>query len=160
MFEIWEFWIIVQRCFNTPRIDWTKLWQMFEIWEFCIIVRHCYNTMALRCSNVIMSAMVSQIAGVSMVCWTVCSGADQRELQSSASLAFVRGIHCWPVNSPHKGPVTRKMFPFDDVINKHGGGVQCQINYLPTSLLCYMKYRVILDRVTKCAGMYTILIRM
>ena len=36
--------------------------------------------------------------------------------QSSASLAFVRGIHRWPVNSPHKGPVTRKMFPFDDVI--------------------------------------------
>ena len=29
---------------------------------------------------------------------------------------FVRGIHRWPVNSPHKGPVTRKMFPFDDVI--------------------------------------------
>ena len=36
--------------------------------------------------------------------------------QSSASLAFVRGIHRWPVNSPHKLPVTRKMFPFDDVI--------------------------------------------
>ena len=36
--------------------------------------------------------------------------------QSSASLAFVRGIHRWPVNSPHKGPVTWKMFPFDDVI--------------------------------------------
>ena len=36
--------------------------------------------------------------------------------QSSASLAFVRGIHMWPVNSPHKGSVTRKMFPFDDVI--------------------------------------------
>ena len=32
------------------------------------------------------------------------------------SLAFVRGIDRWPVNSPHKGPVTRKMFPFDDVI--------------------------------------------
>ena len=32
--------------------------------------------------------------------------------QSSASLAFVRGIHRWPVNSPHKGPVTRKMSPF------------------------------------------------
>ena len=31
-------------------------------------------------------------------------------------MAFVRGIHRWPVNSPHKGPVTRKMFPFDDVI--------------------------------------------
>ena len=28
----------------------------------------------------------------------------------------MRGIHRWPVNSPHKGPVTRKMIPFDDVI--------------------------------------------
>ena len=44
------------------------------------------------------------------------SGTDQRNHQSSASLAFVRGIHRWPVNSPHKGPVTQKMFPFDDVI--------------------------------------------
>ena len=41
---------------------------------------------------------------------TVYSGADQRKHQSSASLAFVRGIHRWPVNSPHKGPVTRKYF--------------------------------------------------
>ena len=41
---------------------------------------------------------------------------DQRKHKSSASLAFLRGIHRWPVNSPHKGPVTRKMFPFDDVI--------------------------------------------
>ena len=39
-----------------------------------------------------------------------------KETSNSASLAFVRGIHRWPVNSPHKGPVTRKMFPFDDVI--------------------------------------------
>ena len=45
----------------------------------------------------------------------VYSDADQRKHQSSASLAFVRGIHRWPVNSPHKWPVTRKMFPFDDV---------------------------------------------
>ena len=42
--------------------------------------------------------------------------AHQRKHQSSASLAFVRGIHRRPVNSPHKWPVTRKMFPFDDVI--------------------------------------------
>ena len=35
---------------------------------------------------------------------------------SSASLAFVKGIHRWPVVSPHKGPVTRTMFPLDDVI--------------------------------------------
>ena len=44
------------------------------------------------------------------------SGADQRKHQRSASPAFVRGFQRWPVNSPHKWPVTRKMFPFDDVI--------------------------------------------
>ena len=44
------------------------------------------------------------------------SGADQRKNETSASLAFVRGIHRWPVNSPHKGPVTRKRFQFEDVI--------------------------------------------
>ena len=42
--------------------------------------------------------------------------ANQRKHQSSPSLAFLPGIHQWPVNSPHKGPVTRKIFPFDDVI--------------------------------------------
>ena len=47
---------------------------------------------------------------------TVYSGADQIKHQSSASPDFVRGFHLPPVNSPHKGPVTRKMFPFDDVI--------------------------------------------
>ena len=41
--------------------------------------------------------------------------AQIKKHQSSASLTFVRGIHWWPVNSPHKGPVTRKRFPFDYV---------------------------------------------
>ena len=63
-----------------------------------------------------MSAMASQITSLTIVYSTVYSGADQRKYQSPASLAFVRGNHRWPVNSPHKGPVTRKMFPFDDVI--------------------------------------------
>ena len=63
-----------------------------------------------------MSATASLITGVSIVYSTICSCADQRKHQSSASLAFVRGIHRWPVNSHHKGPVTRKMLPFDDVI--------------------------------------------
>ena len=66
-------------------------------------------------NDAIMSAMPSEITGVSIVCSSVGSGADQRKHQSSASLAFLWGIHRWPVNSPHKGPVTRKMFPFDDV---------------------------------------------
>ena len=67
-------------------------------------------------SDVIMSTMAYQITSVSTVYSTVCSGADQRKHQSSASLACVRGIHRWPVISPHNGPVTRKMFSFDDVV--------------------------------------------
>ena len=63
-----------------------------------------------------MSEMVSQIIGVSIVCSALYSGAYQRKHQSSASLAFVRGIHRLSVYSPHKGPITRKMFPFDDII--------------------------------------------
>ena len=63
-----------------------------------------------------MRMMASQITSVSIVHSTVCSGADQRIHQSSVSLAFVSGIHRWPMNSPHKGQITRKMLPFDDVI--------------------------------------------
>ena len=63
-----------------------------------------------------MGAMASQITSLTIVYSAVYSVADQRKHQSSASLAFVWGIHRWPVNSPHKWPVTQKMFPFDDVI--------------------------------------------
>ena len=66
--------------------------------------------------DVTMSGMASQITSLTIVYSTVYPGADQRKQQSSASLAFVRGIYRGPVNSPHKWPVTRKMFPFDDVI--------------------------------------------
>ena len=67
-------------------------------------------------ADVIMIAMASQIISLTIVYSTIYSVADQRKHQSSASLAFVRGIHRWPVNSPHKRPVTRKMFPLHDVI--------------------------------------------
>ena len=63
-----------------------------------------------------MSTMASRITNLTIVYSIVYSGADRRKHQSSASLAFMRGVHLWPVNSLHKGPVTRKMFPFDDVI--------------------------------------------
>ena len=66
--------------------------------------------------DVIMSVTASQIISVSIAYSTVCSGAAQRKHQSSASLASKGGIHRWPVDSSHKGPVTRKMFSFDDVI--------------------------------------------
>ena len=35
---------------------------------------------------------------------------------------FVRGTYPWPMDSAHKGPVARKMFPFDDVIMIMGNG--------------------------------------
>ena len=69
-----------------------------------------------RYSDVIMGVIASQITSLTIVYSTVYSDADQRKHQSSASLAFVRGIHRWPMNSPHKWPVTWKMLPFDDVI--------------------------------------------
>ena len=57
-----------------------------------------------------MRTMASQITSLTIVCSTVYSGANHRKHQSSTSLAFVWGIHRWPVNSPHKWPATRKMF--------------------------------------------------
>ena len=81
------------------------------------------------------------------------SGADQRKHQSSASLAFVQGIHRGPVNSPHKGPVTRKMLPFDDVIIGEAWCVFSESTshtdeFRFSSLLTYCIYHlVILNRV-------------
>ena len=84
-------------------------------WSKALGLTQCV-CLAYHYSVVIIDAMASQITSLAIVYSTVYSGADRRKHQSSASLAFVRGIHRWPVNSPHKWPVTRKMFPFDDVI--------------------------------------------
>ena len=65
-----------------------------------------------------MGAIAPLITSLTIFYLTVYSDADQRKHQSSAALAFVWGIHRGPVNSPHKWPVMRKMFPFDDVIMK------------------------------------------
>ena len=70
----------------------------------------------LHYDDVIMTMLASQITSLTVVYSIVYSGVNQRKHQSSASLAFVREIHRGPVNFPHKWPVTRKMFPFDDVI--------------------------------------------
>ena len=50
--------------------------------------------------DVIMGAISSQITSLTIVCSTLYSGVDQRKHQSSASLAFVRGIHRSPVKFP------------------------------------------------------------
>ena len=70
----------------------------------------------LHYSDVIMSAITSQFTSFTIVYSTIYSGIDQGKHQSSTSLALVRGIHRWPVNSLQKGPVSWKMFPFDKVI--------------------------------------------
>ena len=80
-----------------------------DVWTWCIWIwldHYC---------DVLMRAMAFQITSLVIVYSTVYSGADQRKHQSSASLAFLRGIHRWPMNSPHNWPVTRKKFPFNDV---------------------------------------------
>ena len=74
---------------------------------------HCQETYY---NDVIMGVIASQITSLTSVYSTIYSGVDQRKHQSSALLAFVRGIHRGPVNFPHNWPVTRKMFSFDDVI--------------------------------------------
>ena len=85
-----------------------------------------------------MGATASQTTSLSIVYSTVYSDVDQRKHQRSASLAFVWGIHRGPVNSPHKWPVTRKMFPFDDVIMRLP-----QIYALTTTLMTYTNIDVL-----------------
>ena len=97
---------------------WVSLWLML-----------CLRQSFGHYDDVIMDSIASQITSLTIVYSNVYSGADQSKHQSSASLAFVWGIHRWPVNSPHKLPVTRKIFPFDDVIMRH------VTNYRAKSLL-------------------------
>ena len=82
--------------------------------QCCYSIHLAYNI--IHYCDVILGVMAYQITGLTTVYSAVHSRADQRTRQSSASMAFVRGIHRWLVSSPHKWPVTQKMFPFDDVI--------------------------------------------
>ena len=88
----------------------------------CLVYKICAEKI-IHPSDGIMSRMASQITSVVLVYSTVYSGANQGKHQGSASLAFLRRIHRWPVNPPHKGPVTRKIFPFDDVIMQNVVGL-------------------------------------
>ena len=99
-------------------------------------------------SDVIMGAMASQTTGLTIVYLTVCSSADQRKHQSPVSLAFVRGIHRWPGNSPHKWPVTRKMLPFDDVIMLW----QLLFEYINSNIFWKQKPKIVMyDDLVKCS---------
>ena len=104
-------------------LDWTPRLVTAKYWRPCYSVlffriHRCFtvNIYVGHYSDVTMGAMASQITSLTIVYPKVYSGEDQRKHQSSASLAFVRGMHRWPVYSPHKWPVTRIFFPFYDVI--------------------------------------------
>ena len=103
----------------TARATDSELCGYLTTWEGTRILARVTSCHRYHYSDVIMSARAYHITSLTIVYSTVYSGADQRKHQSSASLIFVRGIHRWPVNSAHKGPVTQKMFPFDDVIMMH-----------------------------------------
>ena len=107
--QLFQFWYH-QGKYQLNRIN-TYIWKCY----LC-----CINTKRWHYSDVIMRAMASQITGASIVCLNVSSSADQRKHQSSSLQAFVRGVHRWLVDSHHKWPVTRKMFPFDDVTLETG----------------------------------------
>ena len=77
-----------------------------EIQQYSIII--AITLTYSHYNDVIMGTMASHITSLTIVYSTVYSGADQRQHQSSASLAFVRGIHRWQVNSPHNGPASQK----------------------------------------------------
>ena len=104
-------------CINIARsleIDhWTKIYPWSRPW---LKILHSRATVSCNYNDVIMDAMASQITSLTSVYSIVYSGVDQRKYQSSTSLAFVLGIHRWPVNSPLKWPATRKLFPFEDVM--------------------------------------------
>ena len=77
-----------------------------------IKIRTSLLKISMHYSGVIMSTMASQITSFTFFYSAVYVGVNQRKLQSATSLAVVRGIHRWPMNSSQKGLVTRNMFPF------------------------------------------------
>ena len=101
-----------------------------------------------------MGVVASQITSLTIVYSTVYSDADQRKHQISASLAFVWGIHRGPVNSPHKWPVTRKMFLFDDVIMGIGLFLPAEYSRLSTGKPGYIFLNFSFHCVGKCVFLY------
>ena len=100
-----------------------------------------------------MSMVASQITSLTIVYSSVNSGAEERKQQSSASLAFVRGIHRWPVTSLHKGPIMWKLFPFDDVIMVWVA-IKGHCNVTTSSLVILTMYLTIPTRTARWVGVF------
>ena len=122
-----------QWCQGESRILYCQKYRSFSVQTNRCVKKHCasiaiYLSTIPHCkvlkvqfyelhnSDVIMRAMPFLIISLTIDYSTVYSGADQRKHQCSALQAFVRGIQRWPANSPHRGPVTQKLLPVDDVI--------------------------------------------
>ena len=101
---------------KVPFVRGLLLWPVDFSFKVSVLGKCSHVILFCHYSNTMMSVMASQITGFSVVCSAVCSCENQRKYQSSTSLAFVRGIHQRPVDSPHKGPVRWNRFPFDDII--------------------------------------------
>ena len=118
--------VIAHSCLNCFRVRHEWVIQTHSLCTYDYLSMPSIHLMATRdlldhlflihYGDIVMGTVASQITSLTIVYSTIYSGADQRNHQSFALLAYVWGIHRGPVNSPHNWPVTRKMFPFDDVI--------------------------------------------
>ena len=129
-----------QNCFDLVMVCWYSSFKPVS------------KALSWHYNDVIMSTMASQITGASIVFSTVCYGSVQRKYLSFASLTFLRGIHRWPLNSTHKGPVTQKMFPFDDVIkttNCTAWSTNGRIPLAPTTKIRMARMNLSLDLLTR-----------
>ena len=103
----------------TARTTDNELHGYLTTWEGTRIIAQVTSWHRYHYSDVIMSAMAYHITSLTIVYSTVYSGADQRKHQSSVSLAFVRGIHRWPVNSRTDGQWRRKCFHLMTSLLRH-----------------------------------------
>ena len=106
----------INKCKQTNKGQQRSLYYLIAGALGCVFIDTETQESYVHYSDIITGAMASQITSLTIVYSTVYSVADQIKHQSSAALAFVRGIHRWQLNSPHKWTALRKMFPFDDVI--------------------------------------------
>ena len=116
VFNIMETLVHLMSCVNKNTCNGIRCLSELEIRSLFWANTYTVGFMLVRWSDLIMGAVVYQIISLTIFHSTVYTGASQSKHQNSVSLAFVLRIHLWLMNSPHKWLVTRKMFPFDDVI--------------------------------------------
>ena len=93
-----------------------NLWKSNYHVSVCCCVRYILDWAGLRITMTWQWARWRIKSPASRLFTQLFIQAQSKNTSKLPSLAFVRGIHRWLVNSPHKGPVTRKMFPLHDAI--------------------------------------------